>query len=733
MSALENLILRLEFDRSSGRIISLGNKLTGEVYGISGDEFRIETDSFEVAQRDLTLHALTIDPGRMSVRYVGEKVDVDVLWSLGQDRHFAEKRIKITVREQCGLKRVILSRPTLTDEGLDIVCYQHPNFDRIAAHDPCGIRRASGLEPVRTFFGRTAKGGFFTGVEMPFDESLVNGNELVLSYALSLKVRANEAVACEPVYLGVYQRRLADARAGEWQPSDSPATKDEGKQKCAEAFLGAASAGFDASTIAPEDQPSPLASVSADARSPSLAVLALPSESAAMVAMTSAILGPRRHGFLAMACGWHCEMNQGEYADEAAVEADMRSVDFLAECGVDWLTDSHPWGGETEKMNALVDDKPYARSALVRKFLEHAKRRGIKVVMWPTMNNTHPWNPLGKPFRSDKPEWRRVINPPPDDRYITSFRKAEGNCLANEPFLAWLADINLQWLASGHYDAWCIDGDFWGSGGYFHSTVPVECLSDDHDHLPGDSNYACQRALDRLMTVVREKHPDIVIVMCRPAMDLGVWSQRNVEACFTLIETGTGKSNIAGGDEIRVASRIRVHHHFFPHYLDWPLVFPSYGNPNKKPEWPSEHIDYILISAMSCSPNLLMYLPTKTGIGDSDKAEIRRWLNWGRKNIEFLKVRRDLFDWPASGRVDGSAHFVGDRGIIFLFNPTPEARSVQFRLTEDEVGLKAKGVYEVVQEYPECTGTVRCDYGEVLNREVLGQSALILRVEPLEV
>lgn len=124
----------------------------------------------------------------MSAHYVGEKVDVDVLWSLGQDHHFAEKRVKITVREQRGLKRVILGRPTLTAEGLNIVCYRHPNFDRIAAHHP-GIRRAPGLEPVRTFFGRTAKGGFFTGVEMPFDESSVNGSELILSYAPSLKVR----------------------------------------------------------------------------------------------------------------------------------------------------------------------------------------------------------------------------------------------------------------------------------------------------------------------------------------------------------------------------------------------------------------------------------------------------------------------------------------------------------------------------------------------------------------
>ena len=79
-----------------------------------------------------------------------------------------------------------------------------------------------------------------------------------------------------------------------------------------------------------------------------------------MVAMTSAILGPPRHGLVPMACGWHCEMEQYTYADEKAVEADMQSLDFLAECGIDWLSDSHPWGGETEKMNALGAGDKYA-------------------------------------------------------------------------------------------------------------------------------------------------------------------------------------------------------------------------------------------------------------------------------------------------------------------------------------------------------------------------------------
>ena len=78
---------------------------------------------------------------------------------------------------------------------------------------------------------------------------------------------------------------------------------------------------------------------------------------------------------------------------------------------------------------------------------------------------------------------------------------------------------------------------------------------------------------------------------------------RNADACFTLLESGTG-DNLTAGDQIRHWSRIRVHRDFFPHYLDQPLLFPSReGGPGKPPNWPKGHLDYILLSALSCSPS----------------------------------------------------------------------------------------------------------------------------------
>ena len=241
-------------------------------------------------------------------------------------------------------------------------------------------------------------------------------------------------------------------------------------------------------------------------------------------------------------------------------------------------------------------------------------------------------------------------------------KKAKGNCMGNRAFSDWLERINLEGMASGHYPAWVVDGDFFGGGGWYTSVVPVDCQSDKHDHLPGDSNYACQRALAQLIASIRQHYPHTYIDTCRPPMDLGVWSLRNVDACFTLVENGTGADNVAAGNDIRTWSRTRVHRDFFPHYIDQPLLFPSRcAAANNPSNWPSAKLDYILLSALSSSPNQLYYMPTKSGIPDKDKAELRKWLDWGRKNIEYLKVRKDLPDWPAAGKVDGSAHIVGDR------------------------------------------------------------------------
>lgn len=720
---LENGSIGLSFDRATGCLVAVRNKLTGEMYQVRGDEFAVTAVEFSLEFSEFNPVSVDLTDDRLKMRYESPAMTAEVQWTLGGAHNFAEKRMTLTSADDCGVRQIVVSQPEFSGPDLKLVCYRHPDFDWITdyvrAKHGWELRRPLESEPTRTFLGRTALGGFFTGLEMPYDNSRLRQSALTLGYAPSLKVKAGEHLACEPLYLGVYRRSDRDAHAAAWGPVS------------AETIVGQSGGN------GPADVASAGLSVNQEVmNTPATAakVLPLPSESLAMVEMTSSILGPPRHGLTAFACGWHCQMEQDDYNSEDELEGDLRSLDFLASCGLDGLTDSHPWGGETAKMNVLREGDRYELDARVKRFVQRARELGLNITQWPTMNNTHPWRDYGGPFRLDRPEWLRGVEGEAlGGAGANEFQRRKANCLACVPFYEWLERIIVEdALGTGLYESWCMDGDFWGTGAYFHTVLPVTCLADSHEHLPGDANYACQRRLGGLVAEVRRRYPDTYIIMCRPLMDLGIWGLRNVDACFTLIESGTGGSNIAGGNEVRTASRIRVHHHFFPHWLDQSLLFPSYGNPKKVPAWPSAKIDYLMLSALSCSPNLLLYLPTKDGIPEADRAEIRKWLAWGRENIENLKVRTDLPDWPAPGKVDGSAHFVDDKGLICLFNSSSAILSGEFSLTEEGVGLTSPGEFQIAQEYPPSDRSVKAAFGETVRWEVPAETAMVLRVRPTE-
>ena len=199
--------------------------------------------------------------------------------------HFAEKELTLGYAHKYSLKNIVVSRPTFSCPNLSIIEHRYPQHGLFP--------RKPAEKPDCTFFGRTSKGGFFTGLEIPFDDSSVKGNKVMLAFAPSLKMAAGEKLTCEPAYFGVYRRG----------PNDGNEPKAE---------------------------------------------LPLRSESDAMVAMTSAILGPPRFGLvpyglrLALGDGTRCLHGK-------SVEGDMKSLDFLKQCGIDWIGDSHPWGGESAK------------------------------------------------------------------------------------------------------------------------------------------------------------------------------------------------------------------------------------------------------------------------------------------------------------------------------------------------------------------------------------------------
>jgi hypothetical protein len=144
-------------------------------------------------------------------------------------------------------------------------------------------------------------------------------------------------------------------------------------------------------------------------------------------------------------------------------------------------------------------------------------------------------------------------------------------------------------------------------------------------------------------------------------------------------------------------------------------------------DWQSDHIDYIMLSALSSSPNQTYYLPSQAGIPDEDKRRIKKWLDWGRENIEYIMVRKDLPDWPAVGKVDGSAHIVKDRGYVFLFNPNPQALEGTF-LLDESIGLIAGERFRVCPIHPAGETRMSLAREQVVSWTVPAQTAVVLEI-----
>ena len=676
--------LSVTFDPQTGSMSGLTNRLTGDSFQMQGDAFEIHTPEAVVLQSQTRLAA--VDKTRAGVLQFGYELNglcTTITYRLADDHHFLEKAIAVRSPEHLPLTQLVSGRLRFSGPPTTVVRYPH-------------------LKAV-TFFARTSLGGLFLGTQCCYDDArLENDGCVVLAFSPSMMLRPDREVSFEPAYLGVYRS------SGGPLPDDAP----------------------------------------------SLA------ESDAMVRMTSALMPAAHADLRASICGFHSETWRAPYRTPGNAAIDRKAIDVCTECGIDGVTDARTWAGETKAVNALQDDHGrLLLGELAVSVARYAREKGARWIFWGSVNHSAPWGECapraadegGRAFRPDKPTWRMEI-PAQMDTKVRDI-----NCLACEGFLDWLTEVTCQALDQGRYEGLAIDGNFYGKPAWYKEednwVPPARCESEAHDHLVPDANYLCQRYLAELVRRLRERHPDLYIYHARPVMDLGVWSMRHASACFTIdefarIEPLPGMSdqptNVILGDKIRRWSRIRVHRHFLPHYLDSPQVFRGPksiryvcdwpGDPDalhallsQQLDWPSEKIDYILLSALSCSPNLLLYLPTQAGIPQVDRREIKRVLDWGRSIAPYLYVRKDLPDWPAAGKVDGSAHIIGHSGYLFLFNPNGKPLPGRFQL-DASIGLAEGREFEVRSVHGSDGASSRLSYGDTVRWEIPAQSAVVLKV-----
>ncbi|MGI8966753.1 MAG: hypothetical protein ACR2H1_11795 [Limisphaerales bacterium] len=154
---LESDSLSVRFDSNTGGISHLKNKLTGEEWKIRPDDFQVKAGEFVLNSQSARLLSLKRKaPDSVEAIYSGNGWRVVTTYRLGRTNNFLEKHLTVQSPTAFAWKEVQVSRISFPDGDLHWQKYPH--------------------QKTATFFGRTARGGLFLGVEKPFDTSTVEGN-----------------------------------------------------------------------------------------------------------------------------------------------------------------------------------------------------------------------------------------------------------------------------------------------------------------------------------------------------------------------------------------------------------------------------------------------------------------------------------------------------------------------------------------------------------------------------
>ena len=122
---------------------------------------------------------------------------------------------------------------------------------------------------------------------------------------------------------------------------------------------------------------------------------------------------------------------------------------------------------------------------------------------------------------------------------------------------------------------------------------------------------------------------------------------------------------------------------------------------------------------------------------ESDKAWIRRWLQWTATHSEYLRHTKTILGQPAIGKADGTSAIIGNRGYIFLFNPNYNVVGADVRL-DTTIGLSTGSKFLLQELYPRA-GTLIAkgstgiwSKGDTVHLDLPGTSASILKLVPIE-
>ena len=307
----------------------------------------------------------------------------------------------------------------------------------------------------------------------------------------------------------------------------------------------------------------------------------------------------------------------------------------------------------------------------------------------------------------------------------------------------------------------------------FHRRTGIAGYAFDHTFLTfeGSSRYAQWWGWRRVMEELRRRVPDIVIDGRQAYHLYGPWSWLAGSYPHPTFHDEQPESfapypdlhfdRVSADRERYTAYRYR-NYEFAPSEIVPGFITHQTSRSNDQDEMPSTKTadrgvvllpyrardwDYLgwrysLLSSIAVGGwnNVLNMIPARdsaerASFAPSDRAWLRRWLEWTAQNKDYLRHTRTILGQPALGKIDGTSAIVGNRGFIFLFNP--DARRLTGTFTLDEsIGFRGTSRFALRELYPaEGTrigkpGEGTWSPGDAVTLEIDGGSARVLEIQP---
>jgi hypothetical protein len=332
-----------------------------------------------------------------------------------------------------------------------------------------------------------------------------------------------------------------------------------------------------------------------------------------------------------------------------------------------------------------------------RRILDYADKQGIHYGFYMGVagpRNADQGNACGLPFVPEHKDWKKV-----DPLGGMSGE----NCLACDEFAQWWYAVQRNTIAKYKLGLWSWDP---GPG---HGCF---CYSDQHGHVPGKGAYKGWRNATALMGRLKHEFPDLQLMAFYGRKEYGLWGLKHFDEHEAYWEqTAQYDATLypdlhddrVNADGARFQSWWNENFRFLPTSMNHALAFRVGENsfPSQLPKvWDHLGWRYSFMSGLATSGSVTAcILPEDLENVPGMRDFYRHWLDWARRNSEYIKYNVSFGAQVRIGGVDGHARIKGDHGFIFLCNPAP--RPARINLTLDErVGLDAKGRFTLKELYP---------------------------------